>query len=117
MIALDPQDLHDAGLSQVLVLWDVGKATLEFKLSRAVVPGASHAILACFDTSMLVFPRRKPWGDSDQVNTMSAEQRANGAALIQIELQSGDVVVIECGRFELQVSNSSSSPFVPGPPL
>lgn len=98
MIALDPSQLHDATLEQVNVDWRSGMTNLHVKLSSAAPPNCAYADIMFEGVSMIVCPRRMPWGRNYQINVITITAREDNSQIIQIEMQSGDIIVIECAR-------------------
>ena len=83
--------LHDAVLLSVDLKWADGTVTLDMRTAtgpeQIVVRGVTR----------LVCPREYPWGRSVSVNEIRLEvARAAARFQIEIEMQSGDVLVV-CG--------------------
>lgn len=93
--------LHDAVLERVRVDWVNGVVELELS---AVVPRRERVVLRAEGLSELVCPRRQPWGRGDHVfyvNDVRVEQpEGSGALRVEIELGSGDVIVIAARSVE-----------------
>jgi hypothetical protein len=93
--------LHDAVLETIRVDWVSGTAELEL---QAVVPRRERVVLRAEKIAELVYPRRQPWGTGDHVFYVNdvREQRgeAGGEHRLEIELGSGDVIVIAAGSIQ-----------------
>lgn len=93
--------LHDAVLESVRVDWVKGTAELEL---QAVVPRRERVVFRAEKLGELVLPRRQPWGTGDHVFYVNdvREQRGgpNGEHRVELELGSGDVIVIAAGSIE-----------------
>jgi hypothetical protein len=93
-------DLHDAVLRAVRFEWDVGDAVLEF--SR---PGdAPPVVLVASDVSLLRCPREFPWGHSKHayVNFAWPPTQVRESQLLEVELQTGDVVQVRAKRIAVR---------------
>jgi hypothetical protein len=91
--------LHDAVLETIRVDWVKGIAELEL---QAVVPRRERVVLRAEKLAELLCPRRQPWGTGDHVFYVSdvREQRAPAEHRLEVELGSGDVIVIAAGSIE-----------------
>lgn len=94
-------DLHDATLLRVEVVWESGMVTLHVK--TASTPGTR---VIAFGARLLECPRRAPWGPSVSINEVRGPARTPDGLRnrIEMELQSGDTLVIEAERFQLTSS-------------
>ncbi|QYF91766.1 hypothetical protein KY495_13260 [Massilia sp. PAMC28688] len=93
----DDFSLHDAVLIAVNFGWSDGSCTLTVIHSEL-----SECALEFTDVSSLIVPRTLPWGPSASINMMT--QRDDGE--IEIEMQSGDPIVIRATALRLTSNNS-----------
>ena len=87
-------DLHDATLTLIEVDWVEKLATLTFQRSKGAV------IVAVLSCSRLILPRDEPWGPSSSVNLIEVEEGGRVPVRLSIEMQSGDVILIEGEEIE-----------------
>ncbi len=99
-----PSALHDATLLRVEVLWeDGGRAELVFRVHGGVlihlrVSGLTN--LAC--------PHRNAWGPSVSVNDVRGPFPVEGGPeRVEIEMQSGDTIVVDGAGWEWATSNDA----------
>jgi hypothetical protein len=85
--------LHDATLEIVSLDWRGGVAEVRLKSASAVV------VLRASAVTRLSCPRLHPWGPSSSVNEVRSSRIARGRYALEIEMQSGDVILIEAGSF------------------
>jgi hypothetical protein len=83
--------LHDAVLLRIDMEWAEGTVTLDVRtangLKQLIVGGVTR----------LLCPREYPWGRSVCINEVRfGSPPPNGALLLEIEMQSGDVLTV-CG--------------------
>ena len=85
--------LHDATLETIVLDWPNGVVEIRLKtVSGTVVLQASAvARLSC--------PRLHPWGSSSSVNEVRSALTSDSRRVVEIEMQSGDVIAIEAGSF------------------
>jgi hypothetical protein len=94
-------DLHDATLESVELAWSSGKVVIRVRTgdvmhARWVVVATSLRRLGC--------DRQTPWGFSASINEVRGPTAlSDDAAVLEIEMQSGDLIRIEAGAFTLQV--------------
>jgi hypothetical protein len=91
--------LHDAVLHSIVIDWRAG--TVEIVLT---VSGSSHGRLSLRAEGLtaLSCPRAHPWGGSVHVNGATiVPGDPDGARLLAIEMQSGDVVQIRASDFHV----------------
>ena len=89
--------LHDAALVGIDVDWDSGEVTVRLR-----VPHHERARITARAARLLECPREQPWGPSASVNEV--RRIAHGAeptSRLEIEMQSGDMIVIVAAIFEL----------------
>jgi hypothetical protein len=89
-------ELHDATLLHLTANWQKGEVRVAL---RAL--GSRLVTIVAANMTLLNWPRLQPWGESASVNEVRV-QTANDPRRLEIEMQSGDVIVIEAGRLELQ---------------
>jgi hypothetical protein len=90
-------DLHDATLLRIEVDWASSSVVMYIRTGtvgelRLEVAGASH----------LEVPHHNPWGPSVSINEVRGPSGLpGGPQRLEIEMQSGDVLVVEGARFSL----------------
>lgn len=77
------QSLHDATLKGVEFDWDSGEVVLRVRTQEG------DTTFVFQDVVSLEVPRRNPWGQSVSINGVT-----NSAELCEIEMQSGDTILI-----------------------
>jgi hypothetical protein len=92
--------LHDASLESLSLHW--GSGALELRLTTASGPCSIRA----FDVTRLTVPRGHPWGPSVSVNEVRGPRTVGERALLEVEMQSGDVLEVEALRFVTESSNA-----------
>jgi len=99
--------LHDATLVGLECSWESGDVTLRLRTGLPATPRVDIRGLA---GRLLLCPRRHPWGPSISVNEVRKPTRSsdNTGWRLEIEMQSGDTIVVEAGEFQLAVP---STPF------
>ena len=97
-------DLHDATLRRLELDWVAGE--LRCRMTTGLVPGHPVVTLIAVGVTRLSCPRTFPWGPSESVNTVTVEAQGGGC-LLQIEMQSGDLIeaTAESVRLESERSN------------
>ena len=95
--------LHDASFLRVVLLWDeIAEATLVFR-----VHGPRTVVLRASGVASLTCPHENPWGPSISVNEIHGPFAVReGVERIEVEVQSGDTIVIEAASFEWAESES-----------
>jgi hypothetical protein len=99
--SVGPWDFHDSEILQAHLDWDTGAAELTIAVWS---PGAQDTRIKLLATGTILFhwPRRQPWGESTQIRRIDGPTRLpEGQLRLAIEMQSGDVIVIEAAQFEL----------------
>ena len=98
---LGPWDFHDSEILQAHLDWDSGSTELiitDWSPAGHVV----HVKLLATGTTLVHWPRQHPWGPSTQIRTMNGPTKMHeGHLRLEIEMQSGDVIVIEAAEFNL----------------
>jgi len=83
---LDDLRLHDATLEALSLDWGAGRAEAVFRT------GTGTVLLQASGLARLVCPRMHPWGPSVSVNHVRGPQAQDGRSVLEIEMQSGDVI-------------------------
>ena len=91
MDAFDQLDLHDATLKTVRFEWKDATCTLEIE-----EVSSEPCRLRFLGVSDVHMPRALPWGPSNSINGL---RQSEGNAF-EIELQSGDVMVIKAESWQ-----------------
>ena len=89
--------LHDATLLHIELDWPGGSAAVRFR----AVPGVAVVLRASGVLGVSV-PRRHPWGPSISVNSAHLSRSQDGTDRLDIEMQSGDAIVVEASNLVLQ---------------
>ena len=84
-------DYHDAQLNAVTFNWTTGLVTIHITLCRTP---KTEVALSVEDARSLVVPREAPWGRSFYINKLVTHRDVEFSRL-EVEMQSGDVVVVE----------------------
>lgn len=94
-------DLHDATLLSIEMRWRDGEVAVRLRtvmqtVTQVTIRGTSARRLEC--------PRSYPWGASVSVNEIRGPDRVPGTEFdrIEIEMQSGDVIVFEAAGLRLE---------------
>ncbi len=87
-------DLHDTVLTEVRIGWTNHEATLSFRRADGSVGATIHGC------SRVVLPRDEPWGPSSSVYAVKAGRSERGGVRLELEMQSGDVLVVEGASLE-----------------
>ena len=91
---MNPEELHDSTLVDMTVQW--GRTVSLVARFRTWIP--AEATLTFKDVRQFTFANERPWGPSVSVNAVRSSQLSPELSRIEIELQSGDTIVIEgCG--------------------
>jgi hypothetical protein len=92
--------LHDATLVQIVVDWE--KAELQMVLTPSqIYTKHTRVTLIASGSKNLSCPRQNAWGESVSINHVNANAK-NGQVLLQIEMQSGDMIEVSCNSFLLE---------------
>jgi hypothetical protein len=86
-------ELHDATLEKLSLDWGVGSAEVSLKTAGGIV------LVRASGVTKLLCPRLYPWGPSSSVNQVRGPRALGGASILEIEMQSGDVIVLEAASF------------------
>ena len=95
--------LHDATLVEIQSSWESGDITIRLKTGLS---SASNASIKGVSGRLVEWPRKHPWGPSISVNEVRgpAPTSDGEASRLEIEMQSGDTIVLEAREFQLTVS-------------
>lgn len=85
--------LHDATLRTLSFDWKQGALELLIKTATGFLT------LRATDVKQLSCPRQHPWGPSAHINDARSIKGENGRGTLELEMQSGDVIVIEAASF------------------
>ncbi len=90
-------NLHDAIFLRAVLLWGkAADATVVFR-----VFGPRFLVLKASGVTNLICPHENPWGPSVHVNEIRGPlSPRQGVERIEVEVQSGDTIVIEAASFE-----------------
>lgn len=91
--------LHDATLNTITVIWKNGTVRLD------LITGFAPVVFIFVEELMqLIVPHVTPWGPSNSINDIhmipTIEQEGQR---LEIEMQSGDTIVIEAKRFTIGI--------------
>jgi len=98
---LGPWDFHDQEILEAHLDWDSGVTELTIAVWS---PSGQdlHVKLLATGTRLVHWPRQQPWGRSTQINRINGPTKEpEGHLRIEIEMHSGDVIVIEAVAFNL----------------
>ena len=95
--------LHDATLENIRLDWKAGTILLNLQVGSAAY---DVGIIKAEGVTDLICPRLMPWGPSNSVNSISAKD-IPGGKLIEVEMQSGDLIKIQCRTATYLVNNPS----------
>lgn len=94
--------LHDATLLSVTLNWESGYLMMSLRTGQH-----GEVVLTGAGISYLEVPHRSPWGSSVSINEVRGpDQDPAGCQRVEIEMQSGDVIVLEGAQFQLQPGTS-----------
>jgi len=92
--------LHDATLESVELRWSSGEAVLLIRTGDEKHP---RRVVVASAVRRLVCDRQMPWGFSASINEVRGPAVADDdASVLEIEMQSGDLIRIEAGAFSLR---------------
>jgi hypothetical protein len=89
--------MHDWGLRSVLFDWKTGRVTLSLRWD------GSDKMLVARGVTDLHVPQLKDWGPSVHVNGVKGPTATidGGQQILEIEMQTGDVIRIVAASFEI----------------
>src|SRR5438477_7386965 len=88
--------MHDWTLATILYEWKQARATLAFH-----GPDHRSAVIVAENVSQLNIPHANEWGPSVSVNEVRGPSDIGDQRRLEIEMQSGDVIVITARSFDL----------------
>jgi len=92
--------LHDATLESLELLWPSGNVELRIRTGDSTHP---LRLVAASAVRRIGCERRMPWGPSASINEVRGPAVADdGTSVLEIEMQSGDLLRIEAGAFTLR---------------
>jgi hypothetical protein len=94
-------DLHDAILESCELQWSSGELILRIRTGDATHPRCTIVASA---VHRLACDRQLPWGFSISINRMIGPVIEHDASVLEIEMQSGDVIRIEASTFDLRIA-------------
>jgi len=97
-------ELRDATLVDVQLDWISGLMRMALRPKGTV--GVSLSIVATGLRS-LQCPRRFPWGDSVAIDEVVPPVETNEGSQIEIQMQSGDLIIVLAESFELRSTPSA----------
>lgn len=93
MDEIDWSKFHDWILDQITVEWDTGTVKINVFLENKCEIVIKHFV-------DITIPRRLPWGMSHYINSITTNKNLDNW-IMEIELQSGDLISIEGVNFSL----------------
>lgn len=92
-------ELHDATLEALEMRWSSGDVILRIRTGDAMHP---HRVVAASSVRRLTCSREMPWGFSLSINEVRGPKPIDDDVfLIEIEMQSGDIIRIEARGFSV----------------
>jgi len=82
--------LHDATLLGIHYAWEARSLTINVRTSDG------ERELRFGEVVRVEIPQLQPWGPSVSVNTVRVTPGESASSRIEVRMQSGDVIVIEC---------------------
>ena len=92
-------ELHDATLESLELRWSSGEAVMQIRTGDASHP---QRVVVASAVRRLGCDRHMPWGFSVSINEVRGPTAAGDAFILEIEMQSGDLIRIEAGAFSLR---------------
>ncbi|GAB2538996.1 hypothetical protein [Rufibacter soli] len=89
--------LHDSSIKEISIDWERKILTIEISTTALSFPEIRRALIKAENVTSLLCPMKSPWGKSESIN----EVKQIGEKL-EIEMQSGDTIVIEATLFKLE---------------
>lgn len=91
--------LHDATLESIDVSWSTGEARIRLRVGDASRP---RRVIVATAVRRLEVDRQLPWGFSVSINEVrEPTPAADGTFVLEIEVQSGDVIRVAAAAFSL----------------
>jgi hypothetical protein len=103
MTTVNWMELHDASLESLELHWSSGEVILRILTGAATTP---RRVIAASSTYKLECGRKMPWGVSESINEVRGPTPVgDDRFVLEIEMQSGDVIRIEAGAFRVKSSD------------
>ena len=96
MNEVDWSDLHDSILRSISVDWESRVLQIFIGTNQISDWKGKDIVITCGQSTILHCEHLEPWGGSIYINEAKCENNNNGQISIQIEMQSGDIITIEC---------------------
>jgi hypothetical protein len=108
LLDIEWRDLHDAILNSIVVGWGK-RAWVRVNLSpnAAYISPTRPIVIVASELTLLECPQHNPWGPSDFINSVTERTAEDGGQRIEIQMQSGDVIVVEASSFDLIEEDSA----------
>lgn len=102
MTNVDWSQMHDATLESLELRWSSGDAELRLRTGDEAEPRWRIVVSA---VRRIGCDRHMPWGPSASINEVRDPTAAgDGVYVLEIEMQSGDVIRIEAGAFRVSAA-------------
>lgn len=88
--------MHDWVFLEANFLWHDGSCKLKFKNSSSETKFINFT-----GVRKLIIPKQEEWGESVCVNKVSGPIQENGFEMLNIEMQSGDQIIIEAVKINM----------------
>lgn len=93
-------ELHDATLESIELRWASGEAVMRIRTSDATHP---QRVVVASAVRRVNCDRQMPWGLSVSINEVRGPTATgDDVSVLEIEMQSGDLIRIEAGAFSLR---------------
>jgi len=93
-------ELHDATLESLELRWSSGEVVMRIRTGDATYP---QRVVVASAVRRLGCDRQMPWGFSVSINEVRGPAAAgDDVSMLEIEMQSGDLIRIEAGAFSLR---------------
>lgn len=92
-------ELHDATLESLDLHWSSGEALVRIRTDDTARP---QRILVATAVRRLVYDRQMPWGFTVSINEIRGPTAMGEDFVLEIEMQSGDLIRIEAAMFYLR---------------
>lgn len=92
--------MHDAELLHITIDWAANTASFRF---RPTGEGGQQVLFRAEECRTIILPRVEPWGKGGAADVNSVQQSlTQGMTRLEIEMQSGDVIVLEAKRVAVE---------------
>lgn len=93
--------MHDWTLINIILNWLTNTVEIELKDSSS-----KTVFIKVLSPSLVNIPRKEEWGESISVNEyVGPTKLKNGSFRLEIEMQTGDNIVIEAAKIEMPGNN------------